>query len=169
MVVPSRWCCLSHLNDATIVTKPETWESSLASPSVTHTQLVTMSGKVSSSPLLRTVPSSSPAWLQATSFPIRVTARLPDRFSSCSLAPTHLIFHTAARRMGLFHKSRQGTPALAQFFPSFLSPERKLRTQKIVKTLCSVVRLAFGPTFSPSGALPLDKFLHVTGLHVPCL
>lgn len=48
---PHGWCSPFHLSDATMVTKPETWESSLAFPSLTHIQLVTMSSSLLPHPL----------------------------------------------------------------------------------------------------------------------
>ena len=117
------------------VAKPETWGSSLAFPSLTHIQLVTMSSKICPliclsdlSPHLH-LPSFRPHHL-----PSERLQRLPGCFS-CLQPHPHLltpVLCTAARSMGLFHKPSHSTPVLVQVFTCFLSPrkppERKLRT-----------------------------------------
>lgn len=134
MVFPNRRCSPSYLSDVTTVAKPETWASSLAFPSLTSSQLVTVSDKISFltpcqiCPLIFTFPASGHiishqndcndflTGLPACSLPSRLT-----------LAHTPLIFHTAARRTSLVHKSHQGNSALAQLFPCFPSAREEAK------------------------------------------
>lgn len=113
VVIASRWCCPSHLRDATTVTKPETWESSLAFLSVTHTHPV--GHHVWQSLFL--IPSQNCPLICTCPVSGHIISHQNDWKASRPVFllqphPTHLIFHIAARRRGLFHKSCQGIPAL---------------------------------------------------------
>lgn len=131
-----------------------------------------MSSKVSFLTPLRSVPSSSPARLRATSSPFRMTAVaswlvfLP---AASRPHPTHSHHcYQQHGRGGPFLKSNHSTLALVQFFTCCLSPRKRPKEE------------AKDPGDSPEHApcsqasvripvlhLLLDKFLNIAEFHFP--
>lgn len=133
-VDPNRWpspnCSPSHLSDATTVAKPETRGSSLAFPSLTHIQLVTMASKVS---------FLTPAQICALIFTRPASGHIISHQNgcngflaaspACSLAPTSsLPPSTLLPGAWVYFTNLAIAPHCLYKFSPRKPPERKLRT-----------------------------------------
>ena len=141
----------NRLSHVTTVSKPQTWGSSLAFLPLTHIRLVTMSSKVSFlthslvCPLILTCLASG----HIISHQNGCTGFLAA-FPACRKTHAPLILHTGSCTNITIVPQLLYNNSPASCHPGN-HPERKLRTQEIVKSACSVVRLPFEATFSHHG------------------